>query len=160
MKKLIIIKGNLFFPLYSLMIIIILLLLASSFTACSPQRRLQRLVARHPELRMADTLLVTDTLFTATITADMAIPLTHLTDTVVITRDRLEISLVRHLDTIHVKGTCKADTIVRELRVPFEKIKLVKAEAGWLSKLPWIILGVIVIAMFYKVGTRDTGRGT
>ena len=154
MKKSIITKGNLFFSLYSLLIIIVLILLATSFTACSPQRRLQRLVVHHPELRMADTLLVTDTVFTAAITVDTAIPLTRLTDTVVIARDKLEIKLVKIRDTIHVTGTCKADTIVREVRVPVEKIKLVKAGEGWLGKVPWIILGVVFIATFWRIVTK------
>ena len=134
----------------NLQIIILLLMI----TSCSPQRRLQRLVAHHPELRMADTLLVADTLFTAAITADTAIPLTRLTDTVVIARDKLEIKLVKIRDTIHVKGTCKADTIVRVIRVPVEKIKLVKAEGGWLSKVPWVILGMFFIATFWKIVTK------
>jgi len=123
-------------------------------SGCSPQRRLQHLVAHHPELRVADTLLVHDTLVMAAIVADTSIPLTRLTDTVVISRDKLEIKLVKIRDTIHVTGTCKADTIVREVRVPVEKIKLVKEEAGgWLSKLPWIILGLIVIVV---IGNRVT----
>lgn len=154
MKKIVINKGILFFSLYSLLIILVLILLASSFTACSPQRRLQRLVAHHPELRVADTLLVTDTLVTAAIKADTAIALTALTDTVVIARDKLEIKLLKIRDTIRVTGACKADTIVREVRVPVERIKLVKAEAAWLSKVPWIILGVVVIAV---IGKKVTG---
>lgn len=138
----------------NLQIILCMLLLASSFTSCSPQRRLQRLVAHHPELRMADTLVVTDTLFTAAITADTAIPLTRLTDTVVIARDKLEIKLVKIRDTIHVTGTCKADTIVREVRVPVERIKLLRAEGATLSKVVWIILGLAVITLVWKIGTR------
>jgi len=160
MKKLVFTKGNLFFSLYSLLIIIVLILLVSSFTACSPQRRLQRLVAHHPELLAADTLLVHDTLVMAAIVADTSIPLTRLTDTVVIARDKLEIKLVKIRDTIHVTGTCKADTIVRELRVPVEKIKLVKAEGGWLSKVLWIVIGLVVVALVVKIGTRDTVRKT
>ncbi len=132
-------------------IILCILLLVSSFTACSPQRRLQRLVAHHPELLAADTLLVHDTIVMAGIVADTSIPLTRLTDTVVISRDKLEIKLVKIRDTIHVTGTCKADTIVREVRVPVEKIKLVKAEAGWLSKVPWVILGVVFIVTLWRI---------
>jgi len=133
---------------------IILILLASSFTGCSPQRRLQRLVAHYPELLAADTLLVHDTFVMAAIVADTSIPVTRLTDTVVIARDKLEIKLVQIRDTIHVTGACKADTIVRELRVPVERIKLVKAEAGWLSKLPWIILGLVFIATLWRILTK------
>ncbi len=124
-------------------------------TSCSPQRRLQHLVAHYPELLVADTLLVYDTLVMAAIAVDTSIPISRLTDTVVISRDKLEIKLVKIRDTIHVKGTCKADTIVREIRVPVEKIKLVKEEAGgWLSKLPWIILGLFFIAAAWKIVTK------
>ena len=109
---------------------------------------------------MADTLLVTDTLVTAAIVADTSIPISRLTDTVVISRDKLEIKLVKIRDTIHLTGTCKADTIVRVIRVPVEKIKLVKAEAGVLSTVLWIVMGLVVVAIVLKFGTRDAGRGT
>jgi len=110
---------------------------------------------------MADTLLVHDTFVMAAIVADTSIPISRLTDTVVISRDKLEIKLVKIRDTIHVTGTCKADTIVKEVRVPVEKIKLVKAErAGWLRNLGWLIMGLVVVAVVWKFGSRDTGRGT
>lgn len=148
-------RGTLIVLFNSPLSILVMILIASLFSGCSPQRRLQRLVAHHPELMMADTLVVTDTLFTAAITADTAIPLTRLTDTVVIARDKLEIKLVKIRDTIHLTGTCKADTIVRELRVPVEKIKLVKADAvGWLGKLGWIITGLFVVAMVVRNVTK------
>ena len=127
--------------------IIILLFLLSS---CSPQTRLQRLVAHHPELRIADTLLIRDTIIRPPIMADTALSIMRLTDTVTISRDRLEIKLVRINDTIHIKGKCKADTIIRELRVPVERIKLVKAEAGWLCKVLLGIIGVVGVAMAWK----------
>ncbi len=127
----------------NLQIIFLLLMLSS----CSPQRRLERLVAHHPELRMADTLLVRDTIITLPVVADTALSIMRLTDTVTISRDRLEIKLVRINDTIHIKGKCKTDTIVRELRIPVEKIKLVKAEGGVLSKVLWIVIGVGVIVI-------------
>ena len=145
---------------------ILFILLVVSFTACSPQRRIERIVARHPELRMADTLLLPDTLVTAAIAADTAIPLARLSDTVAVTRNRLEILLISRRDTIHVRGTCKADTIVRVLRVPVEKIKLVSAEGGWLGKVSWIVLGLVVVAAVWKNGTgkknvtRDKIRDT
>jgi len=127
----------------NLQIIFLLLMLAS----CSPQRRLERLVEHHPELRIADTLLIRDTIITLPVVADTALSIMRLTDTVTISRDRLEIKLVRLNDTIHIKGKCKADTIVRELRIPVEKIKLVKAEGGVLSKVLWIVIGVGVIVI-------------
>ena len=133
---------------------IICILLICVLSSCSPQRRLERLVADHPELRMADTLLIRDTIITLPLVADTALSIMRLTDTVTISRDRLEINLVRINDTIHIKGKCKADTIVRVLSVPVEKIKLVKAEGGWLGKIPWIILVVVVIATLWRIVTK------
>ena len=134
---------------------IFFILLLSVLASCSPQRRLDRLVAHHPELRIADTLLIRDTIITLPVVADTALSIMRLTDTVTISRDRLEIKLVRINDTIHIKGKCKADTILRELRIPVEKIKLVKAEGGWLGKLPWIIFGLCVIAIVWRIVTDD-----
>ena len=104
---------------------------------------------------MVDTLLIRDTIITLPVVADTALSIMRLTDTVTISRDRLEIKLVRINDTIHIKGKCKADTILRELRIPVEKIKLVKAEGGWLGKLPWIIFGLCVIAIVWRIVTDD-----
>jgi hypothetical protein len=127
--------------------IAILLLLSS----CSPQHRLQRLVAHHPELKLADTLVIRDTLIRPAIIADSSFPLSKMTDTVVISRDRLEIKLVKLHDTIHITGQCKSDTIIRELRVPVERIKLVKEKGGgWSCKLLWGILGLFIVATAWK----------
>ena len=134
---------------------IICILFICVLSSCSPQRRLERLVLHHPELRMVDTLLIRDTIITLPVVADTALSIMRLTDTVTISRDRLEIKLVRINDTIHIKGKCKADTILRELRIPVEKIKLVKAEGGWLGKLPWIIFGLCVIAIVWRIVTDD-----
>ena len=118
--------------------------------SCSPQHRLQRLIAHHPELKLADTLLIRDTIIRPLVMADTALSIIRLTDTVTISRDRLEIKLVRINDTIHVTGQCKADTIIRELRVPVEKIKLVKEGGGLLCKILWGVIGMVVVAMAWK----------
>ena len=134
---------------------IVFILLLSVLASCSPQRRLDRLVAHHPELRIADTLLIRDTIITLPVVADTALSIMRLTDTVTISRDRLEIKLVRINDTILVKGTCKADTIIQVLHVPVEKIRLVKSEGKVLSKVLWIVVGLGVIAVLWKVVIRD-----
>jgi len=127
-----------------------IILLLSVISSCSPQRRLERLVAHHPELKIADTLILRDTIIRPAIIADSSFPLSKMPDTVVISRDRLEIKLVKLHDTIHVTGQCKADTVVRELRVPVERIKLVKEGGGWGCKLLLGLIGVVVVAMAWK----------
>jgi len=122
-------------------------------TACSPQKKLERLVAHHPELRLADTILFRDSLKLPEVTLDTALALIRLSDTTVIRKDRLEISLIRLRDTIYLKGRCKADTIIRTLRIPVERIKLIKTEPkeNVLSKFMWIAAGLIVIILLLRI---------
>jgi hypothetical protein len=110
-------------------------------------------VEHHPELQIADTLMLNDTIKFPEVTVDTAIPLFRLTDTTAIQKDRLEISLIRIRDTIYVKGKCKADTIIRQLRIPIERIKLVKAEPkrDLFIKLVWIILALAGIIIIIKL---------
>ncbi len=126
-------------------------------TACSPQKRLERLVSHHPELRLVDTVMLHDTLTIPEVSADTAIALNRLSDTSVIREDRLEISLIKLRDTLHLKGRCKADTIIRTLSIPVERIKLIKTEpkGNVLSKFMWIAAGIIVVGMGLKILVRS-----
>ncbi len=140
---------------FSSIIPALLFLLLTLLTACSAERRLERLVAHHPELQVTDTLLIRDTITRAPVVIDTALALINLTDTVVISRDRLELKLFKVHDTIHVMGKCKADTIVRELRIPVERIKLVKEKGNVLGKLLWVLVALGVVAILYKIVTRN-----
>jgi hypothetical protein len=117
--------------------------------SCSPQRRLEKLLARHPELTARDTLLVRDTLITPGVTADTSLLLDHLPDTVVIQKENLRLELVRLHDTLFVSGNCKSDTIIHTLEVPVEKIRLVKPDKAALliGKIPWIMAGLIAVSL-------------
>jgi hypothetical protein len=130
----------------------LLLLLASSLTGCSPRQRLARLVSHHAELRIADTLLIRDTIVRAAIEADTTFRLHQFTDSILIARDRLEIKLIRVHDTLRLTGKCKSDTIIRELSVPVERIKLVetKAAGGVVGRIVWVVVGAIVIVVVWK----------
>jgi len=145
------IHSSLFTHHFSLFTLHLSLLILS--TACSPQKRLERLVSHHPELRLADTVLFHDTLRLSEVTLDTALPLIRLSDSSVIRKDRLEISLVKLRDTIYLKGRCKADTIIRTLRIPVERIKLIKTEpkGNVLSKFIWIAAGLIVIILLLRI---------
>jgi len=117
--------------------------------SCTPQRRLEKLLERHPELTTRDTIHVSDTLITPGVTADTSLLLAHLPDTVFIQKDRLRMELVRLHDTLLVSGSCLPDTIIRRLEIPVEKIKLVKPDktAMLIGKLPWIMAGLIAVTL-------------
>ena len=118
--------------------------------SCSPQRRLERLIAHHPELCITDTLCIRDSVILPAVTADTAVSFSGLVDPVIIKKERLEIEVQKVHDTLYIRGKCKADTMYKTLRVPVEKIRLVKTDtAGMLiRRIPWLIAGFIVFAAF------------
>ena len=125
---------------------VILILLVS----CSPEKRLSRLVKHHPELKVTDTLIIRDTVSLALIQADTVLHIDSLFDTVTISKDRLEVSILRLHDTLYVQGKCKADTIFFEKKIPFEKIVIVKPDRvdQLISRIPWVVVGLISILLF------------
>ena len=121
--------------------------------ACSPQTRLSRMLMRHPELTLSDTLVFRDTVNIPAIVADTVVGLATLNDTVFLRNDRLEIALQATPETLYVKGKCKADTIYRTHRVAVEKVKVVKPNRlnALIATVPWLVTGLIAIALLFVV---------
>lgn len=123
-------------------VVLVLILLIS----CSPQRRLERLLVHHPELRVADTLHIRDTFIQPTISAETVFLISRLADTLKLSRERLEVILARQRDTLYLKGTCKADTTIRTLHIPVEKIKYIQQKHE--NNLPTkIFLAILVLIL-------------
>ena len=134
------------------------LILHSSFLililfSCSPAKRLERLVSRHPELRHPDTLIVRDTLITPSVRADTTLHLEQLYDTVILEKERLQVKLLRISDTLYVEGNCLPDTIYYEKQIPVERINLVREPLLWrtLKPLFWILAAGVLLMLLIKV---------
>lgn len=130
-------------PRYTAVWILILLL-----ASCSPQKRLNRLVKKHPELIKVDTLSVHDTLHIETIKADTVFKDTTyfrlLRDTITVTNDRLTIKQYYHRDSIFIEGECLGDTIIREIRVPYKYVQpVIKKETP--TYVVVIVIGLIIL---------------
>ena len=130
--------------------IIIILLLSS----CSPQKRLNRLVKKHPELIKVDTLSVHDTIHIETIKADTVFKdttfLRLLRDTITVVNDRLRINTYHYRDSIFIEGECIGDTIIREIRVPYKYIQPVtktKTPAYMIIVLVGLIILLILLGI-------------
>jgi hypothetical protein len=122
--------------------VIILLLLAVS---CTPQKKLHKLLKKHPELVSKDTLKVKDTVFIDHIYTDTVLSWHNLYDTVTIEKERLKMKIVRVNDSIYLSGECLADTIYTEKIVLVDKINYtppLKNRNIWLIFA--IIIGIIV----------------
>jgi len=129
---------------YFIFLIFTLILLAS----CSPQKRLHRLVKKHPELTQLDTIKIKDTVIVPGINIDTVFHSSLLYDTVTITKENLQIKLIEINDTIYLNADVKADTVIIERKIPVEKIIYVEPEKWWV-RFWWVFLlvelGVLVI---------------
>lgn len=125
--------------------------------SCSPQQRLERLVYRHPELRTVDTLRFTDTVITPMARIDTALSLFNLAHPSVIRHDRLELSVLRIRDTVHIRAACNPDTIIRTHTVAVEKIRVVRSPPGssLFDKILVVVGMVIAGLMMYRVMGKE-----
>lgn len=133
------------------------LLIALFALACSPQKRLNRLIARHPELVRTDTIVVRDTIL---LPADTLIQwktweITHF-DTVTIENERQVVKWRRvpvgtPCDScavvIEMLAAAKADTIPTEVKVPCPTV-VAYPQQGGLHWWHWLVLGVLLSAAF------------
>lgn len=119
----------------------IAILLATVLIGCSPERRLQRLVKRYPHLLAKDTITIRDTFITKEVSKDTVFNLSNSRDTVVIKQDKLTIKYFynRQKDSVYLQGKCDADTVVKVIKVPYDKI-IYKSE-DWKYILVWAIIG-------------------
>ena len=127
------------------------LLLILLLSSCSPQYRLNRLLALHPELKIPDTLFIRDSVIVPQVQVDTILDFKTIRDTVVIQKDRLQIKLSKIHDTLFLPGKCKGDTVYINRKIPVEKIKIVKPDYldNFISKLPWIVIGLICLVLLF-----------
>jgi hypothetical protein len=123
--------------------------------ACTPQRRFDRLVKKHPYLLTSDTLIVKDTIrdtiriVIPEVQIDTIVNIKELYDTVTIEKDRIKVKVYRVKDKVYISGKC--DTIYIEK--PIERIVYRKIPIKIYEKTPWYktllnnILGILLILL-------------
>ena len=104
------------------------LLLVFALASCSPQKRLAKLIEKHPELVKTDTVFATTDTIIPEVRVDTLFK--WQTDTVTITNDRLEVTLITDTitKTIRVQGKCKTDTVTITHPVYIQKVEPVKIQ--------------------------------
>jgi hypothetical protein len=140
--------------------IIILLVICS----CSPQRRFDRLIRKHPELLTKDTLIVKDTIRdTIRITVpevqvDTVVEYQTLYDTIFLEKDQLKVKVWMDREKkVYIQGKCDTVYIVK----PYEKIVERKIPIMYYEKTPWykkllnnvigILLSLLVVYITYRI---------
>jgi len=129
--------------------LLIILLMAS----CTPQKRLAKLVKKHPELVRVDTITVVDTFTVVTPRThiDTFYSIKQLIDTVRLEKENLRVITYLKNDTIYLDAEC--DTIViekiRTVKVPTKTIE-VKKENFWQSRWFRFLFIVIFVALLIR----------
>jgi len=125
---------------------------------CSPQKKLQRLIKKHPELIKLDTIIVRDTIIIEDFVVDTITKMEYHDSTVVI--DNSKVYLKYFYDTItreiHHEVECLGQEIITEKIVPIEKVVI--QELTWWQKygslvliISFLILFLLLIKRFGKI---------
>ena len=116
------------------------LLLAS----CTPQKRLHRLLTKHPELTQLDTLIIQDTIITPGVNIDTIFHSSVLKDTITITKENLQIKLIQINDTIYLDAVVEPDTVIISKEIIVDRIIHTKPVKWWL-RYWWVFLIVFFV---------------
>ena len=115
---------------------------------CSPQKKLQRLIKKHPELIKLDTIIVRDTIIIEDFVVDTITKMEYHDSTVVI--DNSKVYLKYFYDTItreiHHEVECLGQEIITEKIVPIEKVVI--QELTWWQKYGSLVLIISFLILF------------
>jgi hypothetical protein len=85
------------------------------------ERKIEKLTIKYPSILKKDTLHDTIEVYTPLVQYDTSFIDTN-RDTIFINKDRLSIKYIRVGDTTFIHGECKSDTIIKTIKVPYEKV--------------------------------------
>jgi len=136
------------------------IILICLIVSCSPQKRLNRLLTRYPNLTEQDTIVVRDTIMVEKYVHDTTTILEFHDTTTVINNERVVLKYFHDTLTkeIHHYVECKGDTVYMEKLVPIEKA--VFRELSWWEKYrEFLYIGLILIGVLMiikKIGKTIT----
>jgi len=130
--------------------ILVQIVFISLILGCSPQKRLNNLVKKHPELIQKDTLdlLVRDTVVIQEQSFDTTTQIIYHDSVTVINNERVILKYFHDTITreLHHYLECKGDTIYKEkiVKVPVDKV-IVKELSWWEKYKEFIYIGLVLI---------------
>ena len=133
--------------------VLVKIILICLIVGCSPQKRLNRLLTKYPNLTEQDTIVVRDTIMVERYIHDTTTVLEFHDTTTVINNERVILKYFHDTLTkeIHHYVECKGDTVYMEKLVPIEKA--VFRELSWWDKYKeflYIVLVLIGVLMIIK----------
>lgn len=135
-----------------------LYILALLLVACTPQKRLDRIISRHPELVRTDTITVVDTVYLPGDTIHAA-RWAFIHDTITVENERQVVRVVRMptgspCDTakiaLGITGIVKPDSIPYQVKVPCDSVNVTQT----VNKIPWYVwLLLLALALALAIQT-------
>tara|TARA_R100001463_G_scaffold81222_2_gene135776 strand:- start:332 stop:760 length:429 start_codon:yes stop_codon:yes gene_type:complete len=124
--------------------------------SCSPQKRLNRLVRKYPQLTQLDTIRIIDTIVIDNFNYDTIETVNYHDTTIIVNNERIE---ARYFyDTlrqeIYHEITCKSDTIIQDRFIPVETV-IVQEQKTWQKYKPMAIFSIVILialAIFKRIG--------
>ena len=124
--------------------------------SCSPQKRLNRLVRKYPQLTQLDTIRIIDTIVIDNFNYDTIETVNYHDTTIIVNNERIE---ARYFyDTlrqeIYHEITCKSDTIIQDRFIPVEKV-IVQEQKTWQKYKPLAIFSIVILialAILKRIG--------
>ena len=124
--------------------------------SCSPQKRLNRLVRKYPQLTQLDTIRIIDTIVIDNFNYDTIETVNYHDTTIIVNNERVE---ARYFyDTlrqeIYHEITCKSDTIIQDRFIPVEKV-IVQEQKTWQKYKPMAIFSIVILialAILKRIG--------
>ena len=124
--------------------------------SCTPQKRLNRLVRKYPQLTQLDTIRIIDTIVIDNFNYDTIETVNYHDTTIIVNNERIE---ARYFyDTlrqeIYHEITCKSDTIIQNRFIPIEKV-IVQEQKTWQKYKPMAIFSIVILialAILKRIG--------
>ena len=129
-----------------------ILALFFTITSCSPVKRFNRLIERHPELITSDTVTLVDTIrvIVPEVKVDTIVSVQSLLDTVYLEQEQLKVKVWMKGDQVFIQGKC--DTVyvdkIIERKVPvkyYQKVTTFSDVMKYLYKTIWILFVMLLI---------------
>ncbi len=124
--------------------------------SCTPQKRLNRLVRKYPQLTQLDTIRIIDTIVIDNFNYDTIETVNYHDTTIIVNNERIK---ARYFyDTlrqeIYHEITCKSDTIIQDRFIPIEKV-IVQEQKTWQKYKPMAIFSIVILialAILKRIG--------
>lgn len=131
--------------------------MAISLFACSPEKRLSRLIASHPELVQHDTIIRIDTTIVTGVQHDTIFTTQITKDTITIVDKQLTIRYYNDGKTTYLKGVCDTVKIIEKEPVYINSVNPVK-EVHIIKWWDWLAYAISILAILFIILDRLAAR--